>query len=185
MDYPSDLLRELNEAPLPPDPPSPDFIARLVQHVQDYLYASTRVCVVCDAFKHPEDCSLVLSGNLPKTFFTVLRAPVSLDAALRQQYDISDLLPQSVKARFSPLLLSRKGVVLADGNHHLCLCGNCLTSLKRSSLKSCKDPKPPKFAIANGFVIGSFFSKVFLVLYFNMCVPIRRTSRRIFIADRH
>ncbi len=152
-----ELFKRLHAAKLPPAPPSSEVVSLLVDEVKHYMYSSSRACCVCAQWTHPEDSVILATGSLPRSFFTVLKAPSSgIHDSCKQQYNIAELLPVAIRSKFEQLLLWHKGVVNAGhADASLCFCKPCINSLRRSSQPSCKKPLPPRLAIANGFFIGS------------------------------
>ncbi|ETN03636.1 hypothetical protein PPTG_15609 [Phytophthora nicotianae INRA-310] len=105
-------------------------------------------CCVCDCF-HPTTvilekqrcrCAVLLS-----TMKAQLKPPPRLPRKLLAEYDASNF-----DSRLAGMLLSKRGITVADSGVVLQLCKACLTSLLSKKMKS-----PPKFAIANGLFVGT------------------------------
>ena len=78
----------------------------------------------------------------------VLRVPDDLPKHLAEEYDVSDL-----HSNLKDMILSRKGVSVrtANGGQTDCFCNICVMCYRALMYEK----NVPKYAIANGFAIGS------------------------------
>ncbi len=113
---------------------------------------SSYVCIICDCFIHGTDAVCSLKANEIKAH----RQRLSVDA-YEKYYKTS--LPEELKKQyhvpgFPGLLLSPRSRRYKGG---WVTCPLCRSSMRPSNTSKAN---PPKFAIANGFVIGSFPTKI-------------------------
>ena len=147
-----------------PDAPSEAVLCEIILEAQKALHEDHwKTCAVCDEEKPsialPGQGTLfhmLLPSELPPRANTVLQpeANHTYSDELLGQYNVANMFSRPAdQAILKPLLLSPRGVEEMEPGSieplRICLCDSCYTSLI-----SGKELKPPKLAIANGFVIG-------------------------------
>jgi hypothetical protein len=118
-----------------------------------------KVCLVSDVWIFPKDATQVCVDELPfQAMQVILTGQPWTTQSITQYYDCSDLDP-----RLRGMLLSRRSFSRdSSGRIHVWISTVALKYLRATDLRLTKDPdaapkcKPPKFAIADSFVAGSY-----------------------------
>jgi RNase P subunit RPR2 len=131
--------------------PSAERLAAITSRAS-FLYNKdvVKVCAVCDQQRFHTDPlpwlpvrhKTMLVNALPGAaqYFLVATDSMELHDDLREQYNVSKLVPEEMRQYVSELLLSPRGMG-QDG--HITVCTNCHSSLVAGN--------KPKFCIANGY----------------------------------
>lgn len=133
-----------------PAPPAERLAAITARASFLYNKDVVKVCAVCDQQRfhtsplpwHPARHKTMLVSALPGSaqYYLVATEAMELHEDLREQYNVSKLVPVEMRQYVSELLLSARGMG-KDGN--ITVCTSCHSSLMAGN--------KPKFSIANGY----------------------------------